>query len=379
MKQEVSLYLHIPFCVQKCAYCDFLSRAGSRWEKEEYVQALIREIESYGQWAKAYRVPTVFLGGGTPSVLEAEQTGRIMDALRETFEIEPDAEITTEANPGTLDQEKLKIYRNRGMNRISMGLQSADNEELKILGRIHTWETFLDSYDMVRKAGFCNVNLDLISGLPRQTLEKWEETLKKTAALEPEHISAYSLMVEEGTPFFQMEEEGTLFLPPEEEVCRMYENTKCILEEYGYRQYEISNFAREGKACRHNLGCWERKDYLGLGLGSASLLGKRRFRNTPDWDLYLKHSHTPRLLRVEESCLTEQEAMEEFMFLGLRMTAGISQEKFFSEFHRTVDEVYGSILEQYTSLGYLVREKGRVRLSERGILVSNAILADFLL
>ena len=249
MKNELELYLHIPFCVRKCAYCDFLSSPENGETIENYVEALIREIKAYQALSLNDIVVTIFLGGGTPSVLEGNQMERIFEALHEVFEIAEDAEITVEANPGTVTQEKLSAYRKLGINRISFGLQSADNGELKLLGRIHTYEQFLESYEMARTAGFTNINIDLISAIPKQTVRSWEETLKRIIRLKPEHISAYSLIIEEGTSFAKLYGEGSPLerdLPSEEEERLMYEKTEEILGENGYHRYEISNYAKEG-------------------------------------------------------------------------------------------------------------------------------------
>ncbi|MGI6095845.1 MAG: radical SAM family heme chaperone HemW [Lachnospiraceae bacterium] len=378
-KQEMGLYLHIPFCMQKCAYCDFLSWADSPQKQEMYVQALVKEIQSYKEMAENYRVPTVFLGGGTPSILASEQTARIMEALHEVFSIEQDAEITTEANPGTVDKEKLCTYRSCGMNRISFGLQSAEEADLKMLGRIHSWETFLESYEMARNTGFSNMNVDLISAIPGQSAEAWRKNLEKVTALEPEHISAYSLIVEEGTPFYEMQEKGVLSLPDEEEERQMYEDTGTMLQEAGYQQYEISNYAKPGMECRHNCSYWKRKNYLGLGLGSASLLENRRFHNTRDWTVYMENSGHPVRMREEEEVLSVQEQMEEFMFLGLRMTDGISGSRFYQLYGKTVEEVYGPVIDKYETMGFLGRAGDRIFLSRAGISVSNVILSEFLL
>lgn len=378
-KQELGLYLHIPFCIRKCAYCDFLSWAASSEKQEMYVQALVKEIQSYKEIAENYRVPTVFLGGGTPSVIKPEQTARIMEAVQETFAVEKDAEITTEANPGTVDADKLSVYRKCGINRISFGLQSANNADLKRLGRIHTWEEFLESYELARNAGFSNINVDLISAIPGQTAKDWQGNLEKVIALQPEHISAYSLIVEEGTPFYDMQENGELPLPDEDEERQMYEDTAVILQKAGYEQYEISNYAKPDFSSRHNCSYWERKNYLGIGLGSASLLEETRFHNTSDWECYLENCASPKRLQEDVEVLTKQEQMEEFMFLGLRMTKGVSKQEFHQIYGISMHEVYGTVIEKYRKLGFLEEREDRIRLSRAGISVSNVILSEFLL
>ena len=372
--REIQLYLHIPFCIRKCGYCDFLSGPADETAQRAYTEALLREIRVLGQRTEA-AVSTVFIGGGTPSVLRADWMEEILDQLRASFRLLPEAEISMEANPGTVTPEKLKAYLRGGVNRISFGCQSADNEELRLLGRIHSWEEFLESFSMAREAGFANINVDLMSGLPNQTAASWEQTLRRTAALGPEHISAYSLIIEEGTPFAQR----PLPLPDEEEERLMYERTGQILKEYGMEQYEISNYARPGYACRHNIGYWTGKEYLGMGLGSSSLMEGERFSNTSDMKEYLEDSGHPGRLRRDRQKLSEKDRMEEFMFLGLRMTAGISEKDFLDTFGREIHAVYGPVIRKYVEGGFLGEEKGRLYLTRKGISVSNPILADFLL
>lgn len=374
MKKELELYIHIPFCVRKCAYCDFLSGPADYEAQRSYKEALIREIEHVESFADS-EVSSIFIGGGTPSVFSEQWMAEALEKVYTHFNVRQDAEISIEANPGTVDLGKLAVYRQAGINRISFGCQSADNRELKMLGRIHTWEEFLESFSMAREAGFSNINVDLMSGLPGQSLQSWEESLHKTAQLKPEHISAYSLIIEEGTPFASQK----LELPDEEEERNMYERTREILEDWGYHQYEISNYARPGRECRHNLGYWQRKEYLGLGLGSASLVGETRFSNTRNMENYLNNSDSAAKIREEREILTVQEQMEEFMFLGLRMTEGISVTEFREVFGVSLEQIYGKVLEKYKKLELLEERGGRLRLTRKGISVSNPVLADFLL
>lgn len=372
----LELYIHIPFCVKKCAYCDFLS-APADWDaREAYVSALLREIRSLpGEYGLDNReVISVFVGGGTPSLLEGVRMKEIMDALREHFLFAPDAEITVEANPGTLDREKLRLYGRSGINRLSLGLQSASDRELRVLGRIHTCGDFLESYRNAREEGFANINVDLISAVPGQTYEDWIRNLRTVAELGPEHISAYSLIIEPGTPFAQME----LDLPDEDTEYRMYEDTAAVLGEYGYRQYEISNYAREGFACRHNAGYWKRTEYLGIGLGAASLFEGRRFHNTVDMKEYLADSGRPGAMRKDMENLTRQDEEEEYMFLGLRMTEGVSESKFEEQFREKMTDVYGAVLRKYEKMGLLQKKGDFWSFTRKGIHVSNSVLADFL-
>lgn len=378
MKKDLGLYIHIPFCVKKCAYCDFLSWKGSDEEREAYVQALEREISSYSEFAKDYRVSTVFFGGGTPSVLEGEQTERILKKIRDTFRVEKDAEITLEMNPGTAQKEKLLLYRELGINRLSIGLQSVKNENLKLLGRIHTYGDFLDSYRMAREAGFDNISADLISSLPGQTLEEWKEELEILQETPLEHISVYQLIIEKGTEFYEKYGEHEELLPDEETSREIYLWTGKYLKEHGFEQYEISNYARPSRKSRHNLRYWERKDYLGLGLGAASMVHNIRMSNTRDWEKYIEGSQNPKRLREEVEFLEEPRQMEEFMFLGLRKTEGVSRKEFRRTFGRELDMVYEKALEKHLENGMLEASKDRIRLSQAGILVSNQVLSDFI-
>jgi oxygen-independent coproporphyrinogen-3 oxidase len=370
----LELYVHIPFCVRKCQYCDFLSGPSDEETKDRYIEALLKEIRA-AEHTEDYEIVSVFIGGGTPSALKAEAIASIMSTLQEQFFFCEDAEVTIEANPGTVDLEKLTIYRNVGINRLSLGLQSTDAEELKLLGRIHSYEEFLKSYEWAREAGFSNINIDLMFAIPGQTGEAWRQHLYQVAELNPEHISAYSLIIEEGTPFA----EQNLDLPDEDTEYQMYEDTAEILERYGYRQYEISNYAKQGYMCRHNAGYWQRREYLGFGLGASSLYGGMRFSNTHQMQEYLKESRNPDQIRQDVTVLSRNERIEEFMFLGLRMTEGISEKKFEENFDVRLMDVYGDILQKYEETGFMEHIETKWRLTRKGIHVSNHILADFLL
>ena len=370
----LELYVHIPFCVRKCQYCDFLSGPSDEETKDRYIEALLKEIRA-AEHTEDYEIVSVFIGGGTPSALKAEAIASIMRTLQEKFFFCEDAEVTIEANPGTVDLEKLTIYRNVGINRLSLGLQSTDAEELKLLGRIHSYEEFLKSYEWAREAGFSNINIDLMFAIPGQTGEAWRQHLYQVAELNPEHISAYSLIIEEGTPFA----EQNLDLPDEDTEYQMYEDTAEILERYGYRQYEISNYAKQGYMCRHNAGYWQRLEYLGFGLGASSLYGGMRFSNTHQMQEYLTDSRNPDQIRKDVTVLSRNEQIEEFMFLGLRMTEGISEKKFEENFNVRLMDIYGDILQKYEETGFMEHIETKWRLTRKGIHVSNHILADFLL
>lgn len=283
-KRKLELYLHIPFCIRKCSYCDFLSFAADESLKERYAGQLIEEIHAKSAAFADREISTLFIGGGTPSILKAESLAEIMAAVRADFALAADCEATIEANPGTLTADWLETCRAAGLNRTSLGLQSADDGELRTLGRIHTWEQFLASYGMVRRAGFENVNVDLMSALPGQSLASWERSLREVTALEPEHISAYSLIVEEGTPFCERYSgAGAKLLPDEDTERAMYRAAKEILGQAGFERYEISNYAKPGRACRHNIGYWTGEEYLGLGLGASSYVDGWRFSIRETW------------------------------------------------------------------------------------------------
>ncbi len=380
MKKELELYLHIPFCVSKCKYCDFLSAPSGEEQRQIYVERLCRRIRYWSDVIHnyGYEIVSIFVGGGTPSILTEAQITQVFEAVHESFPIREDAEITLEMNPGTDVKDKLPVYRELGINRLSMGLQSADNEELKCLGRIHTYEDFRQVYQWAREAGFTNINVDLMSAIPGQTLESYEDTLRKVADLEPEHISAYSLIIEEGTPFYERYGEGRHAeeLPDEDIERQMYVRTGEILEDYSYHRYEISNYAKDGYECRHNLGYWDRKEYLGLGAGASSLMDHIRWKEPdhigPSTGLVLEE-------REDFTRLRRKDEMEEFMFLGLRKINGVSEYDFYKSFRVSMDEIYKESIENLIKEGLLVREEDRIRLTDRGIDLSNYALSQFLL
>ena len=401
-KKKLEIYVHIPFCAKKCAYCDFLSFPGNMRMRREYTDKLLEEIRIQSSFVREYQVDTIFLGGGTPSVLDVTDITAIMGTLKEHYDIAPDAEITIEVNPGTVKMEGLVAYREAGINRVSMGLQSADDTELRYLGRIHTYDEFLKSVQRVRMAGFTNVNVDLISAIPGQTPESWRNTLKKTAMLKPEHISAYSLIVEEGTPFYdrygghvemesyemsQEERRRLMALPdlPDEDTEReMYYMTRNCLAEQGYERYEISNYARPGFECRHNVGYWTGTGYLGLGLGASSYLEGCRFHNTSDFQSYVSahlddEAEFCQALRQDMEQLSVKSKMEEFMFLGLRLTRGVSVEGFITRFGQSIRNVYGGVIDKLEREGLLEHKNGYYRLTERGLDLSNYAMSLFLL
>lgn len=378
--KSIELYIHIPFCVQKCRYCDFLSFASTKERKERYVQALCQEIRETGHYIQEENstVRSVFIGGGTPSILEVEQMKEIVSAVFRSFTVEEGAEISMEANPGTLNREKLQAYHNMGINRISIGLQSTEDDCLKKLGRIHTYQEFESNYQQAREAGFDNINIDLMSALPGQTLSSYKNTLETVLALRPEHISSYSLILEEGTPFY---EDDTLIaqLPDEDTEREMYELTKSMLAEHGYKRYEISNYAREGRECLHNLGYWDDVPYLGMGLGASSYWKDGRFSNTSDIQAYIDQPFSSFEDREDYQIISREEQMEEFMYLGLRKMRGVSLSSFKEKFGIDMETVYGAVIDQFLQMNLLQRDGGRLSLTDQGINVSNRIFTEFLL
>ncbi len=381
MRQPISLYLHIPFCVKKCHYCDFLSFPGCSLSRQaEYVDAMIQEIHAYREAAEDYEVKTIFLGGGTPSLLEEELVERLFHELYSVWRAAPETEITIEANPGTLSREKLIGYHTIGINRLSLGLQSTIAQELETIGRIHNYEQFLANYYLAREAGFDNINIDIMSALPGQTLISYGKTLERILKLQPEHISSYSLILEEGTDFWENAEIERV-LPSEQTERIMYHYTKKCLQNAGYERYEISNYAKPGYACIHNQVYWTGGEYLGLGLGAASYWKGARFSNTPDMEEYMENCSRARITenRKEIVTATQKSRMEEYMFLGLRMIRGISIREFERRFGIPMDRIYGTVIRSYIEQGLLKIEQDRLMLTERGIDVSNSVMADFLL
>lgn len=404
-RKKLSIYIHIPFCVSKCRYCDFLSFSvgascldGCGVYREKYIEALCTEIRSYEYLAHTHTVSTIYIGGGTPSILEPSDITRIMCTIREIFTLDADAEISIEVNPGTLTAGKAREYIENGINRMSIGLQSADKDELLTLGRIHNYDQFLAAFDMAREAGFRNINIDIMADIPGQTLRSYLGTLEKVLRLKPEHISSYSLIVEEGTPLADSPE--LLAMMPGEDTDReMYDATSRLLDVGGYHRYEISNYARKGYECRHNIVYWTLGEYIGLGIGAASFLYGRRYTNTDDIAEYIDvmsrchelglfgdpavnagkvRNLTEGIRNIDEDLCAER-LMEEYMFLGLRMICGVSAEKFDEYFGHSIYDVYGKVIDKYKESGHLTDDHGLIKLTKKGLDVSNTILADFLL
>ncbi len=393
-KREMEIYIHIPFCLRKCNYCDFLSFPSGKEVQDAYTLSLCHEIRQTEEYLFQGRerseagpredlpVRSIFFGGGTPSLLSIYNMERIIRQLNSSFPAAKGAEISLEANPGTLTEEKLSAFRELGINRLSIGLQSTEDRCLKMLGRIHTFSEFLHNYRQARDLGFDNINLDIMSGLPDQSLSSYLETLRIVTELKPDHISSYSLILEEGTPFYR-DEKLKARLPDEDTEREMYEKTGEILADSGYDRYEISNYAREGKECIHNLGYWEGVPYLGMGLGASSFWreeGKAmRFSNTTDLSSYLETPFKDFPVREDFCQLTRKEQMEEFMFLGMRKTRGVDGKEFEKRFGFRMEEIFGEVMDRYISMDLLAREESRLFLTRRGINVSNRIFSDFLL
>ena len=377
MNGGMELYLHMPFCVRKCAYCDFLSFPTDQETQNLYTRRLREDIDAMGKKYGDIPVDTIFIGGGTPSVPDSALIVGIMEHVRKAFHVAEGAEISMEANPGTVTREKLTDYRRAGINRLSSGLQSANDRELKLLGRIHTWAEFLESFHLARECGFTNINIDLMSALPGQTRESWKDTLKRVTDLNPEHISAYSLIIEDGTPFGEKygSEEGRKLLPDEDSEREMYHETKRFLRDCGYERYEISNYAKPGRACRHNIGYWTGLPYLGLGLGASSYMDGCRFAVNSDMKQYLEEK--PGMFTDVEK-LTKKDMEEEFFYVGLRMTAGVSLPEFERRFGVSAKDVYPGLMETFVAEKAAVFQGDRFVLTDYGLDVSNYIMAQFL-
>ncbi len=380
--RPLGIYVHIPFCIRKCEYCDFLSMPANSDVIDRYIEALVGEIRGYAdkyRCAKdSYKVRSIYFGGGTPSLLEPDKIGFISDEITRRFGIEDlsGIEFTLEANPGTVTYEGLKSYRKHGINRLSLGLQSADDNELRALGRIHDSAAFFDAYKMVLEAGFDNINVDIMTAIPGQTRESLERTLKAVTGLGCTHISAYSLIIEEGTPFYGKYRTGE-GLPDEDEERAMYWFGVSYLKEHGYDRYEISNFAKPGYESRHNTSYWKRDDYIGFGLGASSLINEVRYKNTSNLQDYISSPVSDELFE-EKIPLGSSERMGEYMFLGLRMDEGISEKEFENTFLKRPDEVYGEEIAKLTDRGLLAEMDGRIKLTGKGIDYGNYVFAHFL-
>ena len=378
--KRMSVYIHIPYCVRKCAYCDFLSFPDASSDSlaqtgKEYKKALLKELELTVCKYPDRIIDTVFFGGGTPSHMSAFDIADIMDSLRTLYPFSDDAEVSLEANPGTVDEQKLRVYKDAGINRLSFGLQSSHDKELKLLGRIHVFDDFVKSLELAEKAGFENINADLMSALPGQNVKEWEDVLRTVAAFKIlKHISAYSLILEEGTSFYERYKDGGL--PSEETDREMYHITREVLESYGYGRYEISNYAKPGYECRHNLVYWNRGDYIGVGLGASSCMDEVRFTNTSDIKKYIEITDLSGIRDSIEK-LDERSIRFEKVMLGFRLIEGIDESELLSGADEKTEKFFREQIEKNISLGLLVKENGRYKLSDEGLDLADHVIMDF--
>ena len=373
--KEVALYVHIPFCKQKCFYCDFPSYGGKEELINDYINALVSELKSEGS---KYKFRSLFIGGGTPSYLDVINLEKLLNTINE-LNFKEDAEKTIECNPGTLDKEKLKVLKEYNINRLSMGLQTTKDNLLKDIGRIHKFEDFRQNYLLARSMEFKNINVDLMFGLPNQNIADVNATMEEIISLNPEHISCYSLIIEEGTPFYKMEEKNLLKLPSEEEEREMYHLVKRKLKDNGYNQYEISNYAKDGKECFHNTVYWKCEDYLGVGVSASSYIDNKRIKNIDDINEYIEKIKKNEIVNEEVISNSVKYNMEEFMFMGLRMMEGISEEEFKLRFNINIDNVYGEVISNNIKKGLLERKSGKIYLSSKGVELSNIVMSEMLL
>ncbi|MBE6071799.1 MAG: oxygen-independent coproporphyrinogen III oxidase [Clostridium butyricum] len=373
--KEISLYVHIPFCKQKCMYCDFPSYAGKEKYMDDYIEALNEELLKKREH---YLIRSIFIGGGTPSYLDEKNLESLLLTLNK-LNFKENVEFTIECNPGTLTREKLEIMKKYNINRLSIGLQSTNNMLLKDIGRIHTYEIFKNNFLLARQVGFENINVDLMFGLPNQSLEEWRNTLLEIAKLSPEHISAYSLIIEEGTCFYNLYNADKLNLPSEEIEREMYICTKEVLNKHGYNQYEISNYSKPNKECLHNKIYWSCKEYLGVGASASSFINNARIKNIDDIDKYIKNISRDESIVEEVHENNIKDSMEEFMFMGLRMTEGIDINEFAKRFDEDIYKVYGGVIEKYINKELLASKEGKLYLTSKGIELSNYVMSDFIL
>ncbi|MDK2811639.1 MAG: hypothetical protein PWR27_2348 [Petroclostridium sp.] len=376
--KRLGLYIHIPFCIQKCYYCDFNSYSGLEYVKGDYVDCLIKEMYLYKDKLDNIIVDTVYIGGGTPTCLEETQLENILRNCFDTFKINANCEVSIESNPGTLSRKKLRVLKQCGVNRLSIGLQSWDDMQLKALGRIHSKNQFLENYYTARQEGFHNINIDLMFSLPGQDLEQWQVTLNNVIQLGPEHVSCYALKIEEGTKFYDDYHNNRLHLPDEETDRSMYDKAVQMLTHHSYNHYEISNFAKKGFECRHNLIYWKAKEYIGIGAGAHSYLNGERYSNINSPQEYIKQTGQNNFPIAEKIQLNIEDKMSEYMFLGLRLLEGISAQEFLERFNIDLNSVFGNQLNKFVRLGLLEQQGDKYRLTRRGLDVSNQIFVEFI-
>ena len=372
--KELGIYVHIPFCKRKCAYCDFISFSGKARLIEKYVEALKREINKCKIGKEDYMVKTIYFGGGTPSFIESKYIVEILEVIKEKFNISKNAEITIEINPGTVTEEKLKDYYEVGINRISFGLQSTNSQLLKLVGRIHSYSSFLEGYNLARKTGFKNINVDLMIGLPVQTLKDVQKDLSRIIELNPEHVSVYSLILEEGTRIEEKIKNKELYLPSEKLERKMYWEVKKKLEEAGYIHYEISNFAKAGYESKHNLSCWNQEEYLGFGLAAHSYFNNVRYSNTDDFEEYFDWPENSKIIHERQ---TDEDKQKEFMLLGLRKIEGVAISDFKNKFIENPIYLYRETLNKLVTQGLIEVDIDSIKLTNRGIDLANLVWEEF--
>ena len=372
--KEISLYIHIPFCKQKCFYCDFPSFAGKEKYRDDYIKALCKEIENR---AAGYIIRSIFIGGGTPSYLEAAEIEKLLSTVNK-LKFKEGMEFSMECNPGTISKEKFIAMKNGGVNRLSFGLQSTDNKMLKKIGRIHTYEEFLENYNLAREIGFNNINVDLMYGLPDLTVETWTKTLNDICHLKPEHISAYSLIIEEGTAFYTLYEKDKLELPSEDDERIMDKLTKEILKNNGYHQYEISNYSRDGKECEHNKVYWKLEEYIGTGSSASSYIDGERITNKISIKDYIDAINNDGTAEADRYKNSQEDEMEEFMFMGLRLKSGISKRRFKEKFNENIESIYKQAIDKNIKRGLLYEDDENIALTDLGMDFSNDVMSDFI-
>lgn len=374
----LGLYIHIPFCVTKCKYCDFNSFKIDLNEKIKYLNYLGEEMKLYKEEIKNREIDSVFVGGGTPSILNENEINILFEKIKENFNIKSNAEITMECNPGTLTLNKLKVMKKSGVNRLSIGLQAVQNHHLKYIGRIHTFEEFEKNYHDAKQMGFDNINIDLMYALPNQSREDWMESLEKVVKLNPTHISAYSLILEENTELFKMYERDEFNLLDENTDIEMYEYTIDYLKSHGYNQYEISNYAKEGYECKHNIVYWKCDNYLGLGPGASGYINNYRYSNICDIKKYNKCLEYNKKPIEEKNVLSKKDEMEEFIFMGLRMNEGINLDEFYEKFNVNFKHKYNNILDKLKNLNLIIEQNNNIALTQRGRELSNTVFIEFI-
>ncbi len=377
--KELSLYIHIPFCISKCYYCDFSSFVNINHKIDDYIDSLIHELSLYKERINQYNIKTIFIGGGTPSCINPKHINRILEFIYKNFRTTGLVEVTIEANPGTLDREKVQIYKKSGINRVSIGVQTLDDNLLECIGRIHKAKDFYRSYEILREENINNINVDLIFGLPNQTIDNVIDSLKKVIELGVEHISYYGLILEEGTRLYKSYIEGKILLPDEDMERLMYHKATEYLIEHGYAHYEISNYALPSYECKHNLVYWDVKPYLGIGLSSHSNMEGKRFSNTSNINIYIENLKK-KILPIEgEEIINKNTEIEEFCILGLRKISGIDKVQFKNRFGIEIEELYKDIINKHIKNGLILNEDNCIQLTERGLDLSNLVEVDFLM